>query len=206
MIRCDTHVVNEPGDLIAPLLPGERVTWWGRPDPGVLFTASDLFLVPFSVLWCGFAIFGEVSLIAALVHPPPGGPPPDVSVLFGTIFTVVGLYFVFGRFVVKVAGKRSTIYALTDSRILVIGRRSVRESRLEPPVYTRTARGHLTVRFSTPMRSLTSQMFGGSNVVTALYLNTGMDFFIRNTAPLAFFDVADVDGLGSAVRSLNAPV
>ena len=39
------------------LLAGERVMWSGRPARGVMFTARDIFLVPFSVVWVGFAIF-----------------------------------------------------------------------------------------------------------------------------------------------------
>jgi hypothetical protein len=77
---------------LAPyLLPDETLLWTGRPDPAKHFGASDVFLVPFSLLWAGFAIFW---LIAALVA---GAPVPFA--LFGLPFVALGLYFIFGRFV-----------------------------------------------------------------------------------------------------------
>ena len=38
------------------LLPGERVVWSGRPATGMLFTPRDLFLIPLSAVWLGFAV------------------------------------------------------------------------------------------------------------------------------------------------------
>ncbi len=52
-------------DLISGrLLGGERVAWSGRPVQGILFTARDIFLIPFSLIWCGFAVFWEASVLA----------------------------------------------------------------------------------------------------------------------------------------------
>lgn len=76
---------------LAPyLLPGETLLWTGRPDPAKHVGASDILAVPFSVLWCGFAIFWTISAVA--------GTSPRCA-LFGLPFVVLGLYFVFGRFV-----------------------------------------------------------------------------------------------------------
>ncbi len=33
--------------------PDEQVLWTGRPDPAKRFTRSDLWLVPFSLMWTG---------------------------------------------------------------------------------------------------------------------------------------------------------
>ena len=80
--------------------------WTGRPSAGLLFTSRDIFLVPFSLVWCGFAIFWESSAawIDGRDSVPVGQGPlsntPTFFLLFGGAFVLVGLYFVFGRFIV----------------------------------------------------------------------------------------------------------
>ena len=45
-------------DVFQPqLLGAEKVLWLGRPDPRRLLHRSDLMAMPFSLRWCGFAIF-----------------------------------------------------------------------------------------------------------------------------------------------------
>ena len=41
------------------LAADEDVLWYGQPKTSVLFDANDIFLVPFSLLWGGFALFWE---------------------------------------------------------------------------------------------------------------------------------------------------
>jgi hypothetical protein len=40
-----------------------RNAWRGRPDPKVTFHGSDAYLIPFSVLWAGFAFFWEWGVV-----------------------------------------------------------------------------------------------------------------------------------------------
>lgn len=94
------------------LTGGERLLWSGRPAQGLLFTLHDLFLVPFSILWCGFAIFWETSVMAANA--------PLLFKLWGVPFVLVGLYFVFGRFLVDAWLRSGTIYGVTDRRVLIL--------------------------------------------------------------------------------------
>src|SRR3954471_6987431 len=77
---------------------GERLLWVGAPDPAVRFTAADGFLVPFSLMWGGFAIFWEAAAFA--------GGTPFFFKLWGIPFVLVGVYFIAGRFVVKARRKR----------------------------------------------------------------------------------------------------
>lgn len=45
------------------LMSEESVLWTGRPDPRVVFHSDDWYLVPFSLLWGGFAIFWETGVL-----------------------------------------------------------------------------------------------------------------------------------------------
>lgn len=83
-----------------------------RPGRGILFTSRDILLVPFSLLWCGFAIlweFGATSMGA-----------PGFFALWGAMFICIGLYFVAGRFLVDAWIRRGTSYAVSDRRILIV--------------------------------------------------------------------------------------
>ncbi|AZO52552.1 MAG: PH domain-containing protein [Mesorhizobium sp.] len=94
------------------LLPRERILWSGIPAQGVLFAGRDVFLIPFSLLWCGFAIFWTYSASMQ-------GAPLFFDV-WGAMFICIGLFFVFGRFAVDAWLRRRTSYAVTDKRILIM--------------------------------------------------------------------------------------
>jgi hypothetical protein len=98
------------------LLPGETILWTGRPAQGLMLTGRDGFLVPFSLFWGGFAIFWEWMVLRAPKAPPVMG-------LFGAPFVLVGLYLIFGRFLVDAWARASTNYALTNQRILIARQR-----------------------------------------------------------------------------------
>ena len=89
----------------------ERLIWTGEPKTGIVFRLTDLFIIPFSLVWCGFAIFWLVMAVSM-------GAPFFFS-MFGVPFVVVGLYFVFGRFIVDAIQRKNTVYAITDSRIMI---------------------------------------------------------------------------------------
>ncbi|GIF41513.1 hypothetical protein BC793_111126 [Actinoplanes xinjiangensis] len=95
------------------LLPGERVLWEGAPMRHRLFRRTDVLLLPFSVVWCGFAI---VWLVRALRSDGAGLFP-----LFGVPFVIVGVYLVAGRFLVRALASRRTVYTVTDGRVVVRG-------------------------------------------------------------------------------------
>ena len=126
-------------------LPGERILWEGRPLRHPLFRRTDTLLVPFSLLWCGFAVFWEVNVLT-------GGAPIFFS-LWGVPFVLAGLYLVAGRFVVRAVSSRRTQYTITNGRVLVHGGWSGRQlttaylRSLPPPVITERLDGSGSVAF-----------------------------------------------------------
>ena len=77
-----------------PLItPDEHILWKGTPGTGHLFLPSDFFMIPFSILWCGFAFFWEYNVISSGA--------PFFFALFGLPFICVGLYITVGRFLWK---------------------------------------------------------------------------------------------------------
>ena len=100
---------------------GERLLWAGMPKQGTIFKSSDVFMIPFSLLWGGFAIFWEYM---ALSMAPNAQNAPDgfalLFPLFGIPFVVIGLYMIFGRFIYDSKKREKTFYGLTDQRAIIV--------------------------------------------------------------------------------------
>jgi len=109
------------------LKPGEKLLWSGQPQSGIRFRTSDIFLIPFSLLWGGFAIFWEVGVLYMLfaTSGTNNAPPMPIRIifpLFGIPFVLVSLYLIFGRFIVDARLRENTYYAVTDQRILIVSK------------------------------------------------------------------------------------
>src|SRR5512134_2579169 len=93
------------------LLKGEEIRWSGQPDRGIIFSPVDIFLVPFSLIWGGMAIFAAVTTVLAFYRLGGSGISLAATLLFFIPFTLVGLYMIFGRFIYKDWSKKRTFYA-----------------------------------------------------------------------------------------------
>jgi hypothetical protein len=102
-------ITNLQNELRQHLNHSESLLWTGQPKKGIIFRASDVFMIPFSIFWCGFAIFWMIGASSA------GG----VFALFGVPFVLIGLFMVFGRFIMDAAQRANTIYGLTEDRIII---------------------------------------------------------------------------------------
>jgi hypothetical protein len=104
------------------LLSGESIYWAGMPNPGRIFHSDDWALIPFSLLWGGFAIFWEASVLGYLNFGSRSSAhsAPSFFVVWGIPFVLYGQYMIWGRFIVDGWLKRRTFYAVTNRRVLLI--------------------------------------------------------------------------------------
>ena len=156
-------------ELQPELQPDESLLWAGRPGAGRLFTLIDIYLVPFSLLWGGFAIFWEALVLSSMISRPSTF--ELFPLVFGLVFVAIGCYMIFGRFIVKRYTRRRTFYAVTDRRAIVVStafRRIVRSTSLKrlPGLELSTGRG--------TRGTVTFGHWGG---LSGMYANTGLDWF-----------------------------
>lgn len=96
----------------------EKLIWCGRPKQGTVFRRSDVYMIPFSLLWGGFAIFWEIMAIS--IPNEKAGAIAIVFPLLGIPFVVVGLYIIFGRFIHDAKNRAKTFYGITNQRVIIV--------------------------------------------------------------------------------------
>jgi hypothetical protein len=141
------------------LLKGEEIVWWGQPAQGLLLTGRDWLLIPFSLLWGGFAIFWETSVL--------GTSAPIFMKFWGVPFVLIGLYLVAGRFLLDSWIRRGMYYAVTNKRVLIL--RSAPFSKfsalsldhLPDANLSENANGRGTIRFGTASPYWAGRGFSG---------------------------------------------
>jgi hypothetical protein len=97
--------------LSTELSSGERLLWSGKPRGGIRLRSTDAIAIPFSIMWCGFAIVWETTVTISGA--------PLLFKLWGIPFVIVGLYIVVGRFFVDALVRKYTFYGVTSERALI---------------------------------------------------------------------------------------
>jgi hypothetical protein len=113
-------MLSNAGTVIRPHLgQDEQLLWSAQPKGGIAFRIEDLYLIPFSLMWCGFAIFWEWGVSHSSA--------PLFFRLWGIPFVTIGLYMIFGRFIFDAWLRSNTYYGLTTERAMIV-RRTLGES------------------------------------------------------------------------------
>jgi hypothetical protein len=89
----------------------ERALWTGAPKQGLILRSSDVFVIPFSVVWAG----GVLTIFTSAHWRSARG----AFVLMPALFLAMGLYITVGRFVVDMVARARTTYALTTERVII---------------------------------------------------------------------------------------
>ena len=174
--------INFERAVNAELLPGETLLWSGQPKLSRLFTATDWFLVPFSLAGSAFGIWFVVSMLT--MH--------FIMLLFAIIYIPMVLYMVAGRFLAKSYYKKRTVYALTDLRVLRLTLGS--EGRKKKGMSADLA-GIEKESVSSRRDGCGSIFFGNVPIYSKLFMNTGMEYMpgYHVYDGLVFFDVDKVN-------------
>jgi hypothetical protein len=97
-------------ELSSELSGNEHLIWTGKPKQGIVFRGSDIFIIPFSLIWSGFVVFWMTAMLVAAPFP---------LGLFGIPFIAVGFYILVGRFFIDARKRSRTVYGVTNERILI---------------------------------------------------------------------------------------
>ncbi len=177
------------------LLKDEELLWTGRPEVNVLFTFQDIFLIPFGLLWCGFIFFGVMDMYSNI-----GTSKGDIAgLIIFFIFFIIGLYFLFGRFVYKIYKKKNTCYAVTNKRVIIITKFFSKN------IQAVFINGIPTINKSIRKTGIGIIRFGNSSYLSSFYANTGLDFFgsfYGQECP-TFYDIKDAERVYQLVNELR---
>lgn len=173
------------------LVTGESILWTGQPDTSIVFHKDDLYLIPFSLLWGGFAIFWEGAVAFW------GKNTWTFGAIWGIPFVLVGQYLIWGRFLYAGWKKKRTFYAVTNRRVIVVQngwRRRMASSYLDSLptlIKEHSSRGRGTLRFA-PQESMWSGRRGWG----------AWDGMSLDDVP-TFRDIRDVDAVYRLVSDLR---
>ncbi len=98
--------------ITGELEAGETVLWSAQPRQGIILCSSDALMIPFSLLWGGFALSWEYEVISSDA--------PWLMAFLGLPFVVIGLYLIAGRFYYDAMLRKKTFYGITERRIIML--------------------------------------------------------------------------------------
>lgn len=133
---------NDTSWVRGMLQPGENLLWTGKPEKLRLLGKEDIYMIPFSLVWCGFLAF-MISMVWKSDSPP-------MVRLFFIPFILAGLWLLVGRFLPKLLTAKKERYALTSQRVVIQKGKTTRSlelTNLPAMSVTRRSDGSGDIRF-----------------------------------------------------------
>jgi len=180
----------DAGRLTDFLSPDEEILWVGRPDPRPRGFGVPIGRVPFLILWFGFAIFWETTVIATDA--------PVFFPIFGAGFLLVGLAQVRSQ----LFSARRALYAITTTHVI-----RVMDQRAGPRVDTALIRAIPNVSVTPTKRGHGTVTFGRIAPPASRYASVG--FGTRTSAyqpddAVEFLDIPEANAVARLVGSLQS--
>ena len=105
---------NFPGTIIAPQMgAGEKILWSGKPRQGFFFRLFDVAFIPVGLFVAGLSGYGAYDKFSR-------GDTAILSEFNDVVMALLGLYWLFGRFIVDALQRARTYYAVTDHQIFIV--------------------------------------------------------------------------------------
>lgn len=182
--------------LSSELLDNEEILWTGKPNYKKLFEKSDIFLVPFSIIWLLIAIIFE---LIALIGTKEGGIIDMIFPIVGGMFILVGLYYSFGRFIYKYNKKKKTYYVVTNDRILTIRKGKKRI------ISTKFIKDISEISKVNDKREMGTIVFDQNSHKKALFFDTGIELFSSNKTEITivFHDIEKVNNVYQIIMEIK---
>ncbi len=180
------------------LLAGESLLWAGQPLRKVIFHQRDLFAIPFSLLWGGFAIFWEWGVTGHFGSSTGQHSAPAFFELWGIPFVLIGQYMIWGRFFYTAWKKGRTYYAVTNKRVIVVSSGLSRKlidgylRNLDSASLTLRSDAIGTIEFASAPLALSNWGFGQRNRTNQIDIDL---------SSLAFFDIPDARAVYQLIQS-----
>lgn len=168
------------------LSTNEEILWTGQPNDSMHFTKSDLFFIPVSILWLAICFWMRSTANTAGLS----------NILLDLVFPAVGLYYLFGRFILKNYRKKKTYYAVTNKRAIVVSEAFARE--VTSYFFDHTSK----IRKSLRANGHGTLQFGESDWRADFQGNTGLD--ISNNTSVNFYDIPDIEAVHKLIADLIA--
>ncbi len=171
---------RQPNWINQYLTPDEYILWNGQPGKGNLLNKQDIIMIPFSIMWCGFAIIWEAAVLIM--------PAPLLFKIWGIPFVCVGLYMVFGRFIMKSYLRKETVYVITNRRIFSFCKNQMN-----------TVDYHIC-----PTKTITRHADGYGTITFSSTTQPNHMFFLRGQFPNQnFFELDNIPDVDRVIRLLS---
>lgn len=173
-------------EIINRFLKDEKILWQGKPFKVPTFNKSDIFMIPFTIIFGGSFIL--YSIISALVM---FAGKDIMFALIGITFLLIGIYLLFLRFWYRKKRIKRQLYFVTNKRVFSFD--TLRDEVIfDIPLYE--------TQFYMLDKTL---ILGDTNVLGDFIYNLGLDIFFRkisNETP-SFKYINDIDKVAEIINS-----